>query len=134
MVATPRKCSKPNHERVLRILKETAAPMTAYAVLDAARKHGITAPPTVYRALKRLIGEGRVHRLESINAYVACTDAHHAHGTAVFAICNACGHVDEISETGTLKRLAAKANAHGFKVEHAVIELRGRCASCAAAG
>ena len=130
-MATPAKraTAKPNHERVLHILKDIAAPMTAYEVLDAARKHGITAPPTVYRALKRLIGEGRVHRLESINAYVACTDAHHAHGTAVFAICNDCKHVDEISETGTLKRLAAAASAHGFKVEHAVIELRGHCAS-----
>lgn len=126
--------AKPNHERVLHILKDSVAPMSAYAVLDAARKHGITAPPTVYRALKRLIGEGRVHRLESINAYVACTDAHHAHGTAVFAICNDCGHVDEINETGTLKRLAAKADTHGFKVEHAVIELRGHCGACAARG
>ena len=129
---TKRAAAKPNHERVLHILKDAAAPMTAYEVLDAARKHGITAPPTVYRALKRLIGEGRVHRLESINAYVVCTDAHPTHGTAVFAICNECGHVDEISETGMLKRLAATAAAHGFKVEHAVIELRGHCAACAA--
>lgn len=133
MATTPRRqAANANHEHVLRILKHAAAPMTAYAVLDVARKHGITAPPTVYRALKRLIGEGRAHRLESINAYVACNDAHHAHGEAVFAICNDCGNVEEISETGTLKRLAAKADAHGFKVEHAVIELRGHCGACAA--
>ena len=129
-----REPAQSNHERVLRLLNDSGVPMTAYELLDAGRKHGISAPPTVYRALKRLIRDGRVHRLESINAYVACNDAHHAHGAAIFAICNDCGHVDEISETGTLKRVAAKADALGFKVEHAVIELRGHCRVCATRG
>ena len=122
---------EPNHERVLRILKKSAAPMTAYEVLDAARKHSISAPPTVYRALNRLIGEGRVHRLETINAYIACAEAHHGHGSAVFAICNDCGQVEEISEEGSLKTLIAKADARGFQVDQAVIELKGHCGACA---
>jgi Fur family zinc uptake transcriptional regulator len=120
----------PNHERVLSILKKATAPMTAYEVLDAARKHNISAPPTVYRALNRLIGEGRAHRLDTINAYVACADAHHGHGNAVFAICNGCGQVEEIHEDGSLKKLLAKADAHGFTVDQAVIELKGHCGTC----
>lgn len=123
---------EPNHERVLNILRHAGAPMTAYAVLGAARKHKISAPPTVYRALNRLIGEGRAHRLESINAYVACADAHHGHGSAIFAICNDCGRVEEISEDGSLQKLLAKADAHGFKVDQTVIELKGHCGACTA--
>lgn len=119
-----------NHERVFNILRQADAPMTAYEVLDAARKHKISAPPTVYRALNRLIREGRAHRLESINAYVACADAHHGHSSAVFAICNDCGRVEEISEDDSLKKLRAKADARGFKVDHAVIELKGHCGAC----
>ena len=65
-----RAASEPNHERVFTILRQAGAPMTAYEVLDAARKHKISAPPTVYRALKKLIDEGRAHRLESINARI----------------------------------------------------------------
>lgn len=122
--------AEPNHERVFAILLQAHAPMTAYEVLDVARKHKITAPPTVYRALNRLIHEGRVHRLETINAYVACCDVHHVHGNAVFAICNDCGKVDEISESRSLKKLLAEAGEHGFKVDHAVIELKGHCEAC----
>ena len=118
-----------NHERVLRILRSAHAPMTAYEVLDAARKHDISAPPTVYRALNKLIELGAAHRLETINAYVAC-DAGHRHGAAVFAICSDCGQVEEISEVGTLKRLMAAADQHGFKVDEAVIELKGHCEAC----
>jgi Fur family zinc uptake transcriptional regulator len=121
-----------NHERILRILQSAGAPMTAYQVLDAARKHDISAPPTVYRALSKLIAQGVVHRLESINAYVACADADHQHGDAVFAICRDCGQVEELSEAGTLRRLKATANQTGFKVDKAVIELKGRCVSCVA--
>ena len=60
-----------NHQQVLQLLKSARSPMTAYEILDAVRKKGITAPPTVYRALARLQEDGMVHRLESINAYVA---------------------------------------------------------------
>lgn len=119
-----------NHERVLRILQGAQGPMTAYEVLDAARKHDISAPPTVYRALNKLIELGAVHRLETINAYVTC-GADHRHGAAVFAICNDCGQVEEISEAGALKRLVATADQRGFKVEDAVIELKGHCGACA---
>jgi Fur family zinc uptake transcriptional regulator len=125
---------EPNHERVFGILAKASAPMSAYEVLDAARRHMITAPPTVYRALNRLISEGRAHRLETINAYIACAHDHHGHGSAIFAICSNCGQVKEISEPAAIKRLTAEAGANGFQVEHAVIELKGRCADCAQEG
>jgi hypothetical protein len=66
--------------------------MTAYEILDAVRDKGITAPPTVYRALNRLVEEGLAHRVESINAYVACAHSHHSDGAVVFAICDNCGY------------------------------------------
>jgi Fur family zinc uptake transcriptional regulator len=105
--------------------------MTAYEVLNAVRRNGITAPPTVYRALTRLIGEGLAHRLESINAYVACAEPEHQHGPAVFAICRDCGNVDELEEVTLMRRLEKKAAQHGFVVDSATIELQGRCAACA---
>ena len=59
-----------NHERVLRALRQAARPMTAYEILDVLGPFGISSPPTVYSALNRLLEDGLVHRLESINAYV----------------------------------------------------------------
>ena len=76
--------------------------MSAYAILDAVQNARITAPTTVYRALSRLIADGAVHRLESLNAYVACSDLPHLHGSSVFAICRDCGHVDELAEVASI--------------------------------
>jgi len=122
-----------SQQEVLRALRAAKEPLTAYQVLDAVRAHGISAPPTVYRALNRLIEEGHAHRLESINAYVACTDDHeHRHVPAIFAICNNCGQVDELHENALVRRLQANATRNGFHVEAATLELRGRCAACTA--
>jgi Fur family zinc uptake transcriptional regulator len=105
--------------------------MSAYAILDAVRGDKIAAPTTVYRALARLMERGDVHRLESINAYMACRHERHDQGQTVFAICSACGHVDELAMPDLAERLRTNAIQHGFRVDAAVIELTGRCASCA---
>jgi Fur family transcriptional regulator, zinc uptake regulator len=119
-----------NYQRVYRALYSTGAPMTAYEVLDAVRPHGISAPPTVYRALSRLVDDGLAHRLESISAYVACADPKHHHDSAVFAICNGCGKIEELLAAAIIKRLHARAAEQGFKVSGTTVELRGRCAGC----
>jgi len=105
--------------------------MTAYAVLASLRSEGITGPPTVYRALRRLIETGLVHRLESINAYVACSQTHDHQTAAVFAICQKCGRVEELTEPSIMQRLTAAAHAQRFQLDEAVIELKGTCGTCA---
>jgi Fur family transcriptional regulator, zinc uptake regulator len=119
-----------NDVEILRVLRSAKSPMTAYAILDAVRSNRITAPTTVYRALSRLIENGVIHRLESLNAYVVCSDQPHPRGTSVFAICRDCGHVDELAEADVVQRLQADATRLGFQVETTTIELTGRCASC----
>lgn len=121
---------RPNHERVYRVLQAAGAPLTAYAILDALRPEGVTAPTTVYRALDGLMAKGLAHRLDSINAYVACADPDHRHGSAVFAICEACGLIDELLEHSTIRTLIRSTEKHGFRVRQATIELKGRCAKC----
>lgn len=120
-----------NHQLVLRVLQSANAPMTAYEILHALRQNGFNAPQTVYRALKRLMDSGDVHRLESINAYLSCSKHEHVHGPVVFAICRECGHVDELAVDALTKHLKANAKQHGFRVEAAMIELMGKCAFCA---
>lgn len=119
-----------NYEQVYRALCATHAPMTAYEVLDVVRPHGISAPPTVYRALNRLIEEGLAHRLESINAYVACIEPHRHHDSAIFAICDDCGSIEELFDPPGLKRLRAKAAERSFSVNRTTIEMKGQCAAC----
>jgi Fur family zinc uptake transcriptional regulator len=111
-------------------LRSADGPMTAYEILDAVRDKGITAPPTVYRALNRLVEEGLAHRVESINAYVACAHSHHSDGAVVFAICDNCGTVSEIEDSEAVAMLRGEAEADGFMVQRVAAEIRGLCGPC----
>jgi Fur family zinc uptake transcriptional regulator len=119
-----------NHELVLRMLLSAQVPMTAYEILRALLRYGIKGPPTVYRALDRLMDSGHIHRLESINSYLACANQRHSHGLAAFAICRKCGDVQELAERSLTDHLKTNAKQSGFHVDAATIELKGQCASC----
>jgi Fur family transcriptional regulator, zinc uptake regulator len=61
-----------NQSLVLEKLTQNDQPMSAYTLLDELRGDGFKAPLQVYRALDKLVAQGRVHRLDSISAFVAC--------------------------------------------------------------
>ncbi|RYD89941.1 MAG: transcriptional repressor [Sphingomonadales bacterium] len=123
-----------NQSLVLGVLKQAAAPRSAYDILDGLRGEGMRAPLQVYRALDKLMEMGLVHRLESLNAFVACADphdhAHHAHGVTAFAICEDCGSVTEFHDDAIESRLSAWQSTEHFKPEKTTIEIRGHCRAC----
>ena len=123
-----------NQSLVLGALTKADGPLSAYTILDRLREDGFRAPLQVYRALDKLLAAGLVHRLETLNAFVACAHPHcHAHGLIAFAICEDCGQVDEFSDDIVRERLGAWSTAKGFKAEKTTIEIRGHCANCLAA-
>ena len=99
---------------VLEILQTSEQPMSAYEILGKLRdKNPKIAPPTIYRTLSDLVERGRAHRLESLNAYIACkTDKHDE--SAVITICDDCGVVSEHIDTGVLDALSAVIANSGF--------------------
>ena len=116
---------------VLQALAGADGPTSAYALLDGLRAEGFRAPPQVYRALEKLIGYGLVHRVESLNAFVACAHPHpHRHGLLAFAICDRCGQVDEFTDTTIERRLGGWARDRAFAIGSAALELHGTCADC----
>lgn len=124
-----------NQSLVLETLTRAAGPLSAYAVLDQLRAEGVRAPLQVYRALEKLQAAGLVHRLESLNAFVACAHCDgdhkgHRHGLTAFAICSDCGQVNEFSDEQIEERLNGWANSSGFRAEKTTIEIRGHCAAC----
>lgn len=122
----------PNHALVFDALKKASRPVTAYELIDAVRAAGISAPPTVYRALNRLIADGRAHKIESTNTFVACTHAHPGNCVPVFVICDICGEASEFDDETIGAQLAKRAAERVFAIDRAVIELHGTCAKCAA--
>lgn len=120
-----------NQGLVLGTLIEAPAPLSAYDILDRLRAEGMRAPLQVYRALDKLVERGLAHRLESLNAFVACADEHcHRKGLIAFAICEGCGKVDEFADAVIEERLGGWAARTGFKTERTTMEIRGRCAQC----
>jgi Fur family transcriptional regulator, zinc uptake regulator len=123
-----------NQTLVFGELSRAEGPLSAYTILDQLRAEGFRAPLQVYRALDKLVEFGLVHRLESLNAFVACSHKDcQAHSAAAFAICEKCGQVNEISDPQLDERLRELAQASGFSLTKSVVELRGLCAECRAA-
>jgi Fur family transcriptional regulator, zinc uptake regulator len=120
-----------NQTLVLDKLSKTDLPMSAYTLLDELRGDGLKAPLQVYRALDKLVAQGRVHRLESISAFVACQHPDcTSHAATVFMICEKCGKVAEQSDAAVAIALAAVARNEEFAVARTSIELRGACGKC----
>ena len=112
-------------------LRRAGKPLSAYSLLDGLRDKGFRAPLQVYRALEKLIAAGEVHRLESLNAFVACRHKTCAnHGAAMFAICNDCGYVSEFADAELANRVRNSAETSGFALERTTIELHGLCRDC----
>ena len=123
-----------NQSLVFNALGDAEKPLGAYDLLDILRGDGLRSPLQIYRALDKLIGLGLVHRLESLNAFVACTHCgEQQHQSAAFTICDLCGKVSEVEDPDLARRLAQMAARSGFRLEKSTIELRGTCAECQAA-
>ncbi|MDY8107601.1 Fur family transcriptional regulator [Fulvimarina sp. 2208YS6-2-32] len=123
-----------NQSLVLGELRGAERPMSAYAILDRLRAEGLKAPLQVYRALDKLVAIGSAHRLESLNAFVACSHGGCSdHSATGFLICETCGSVAEFEDEDLSDDLTRRGEAKGFAVRRANIELIGMCSICNAA-
>ncbi len=120
----------PVRRRVLEILLEQHCAIGAYDVLERLRSENLgSQPPVAYRALDFWVSAGLVHKIQNLNAFVACTQPAHGHDP-IFMICRGCGTVAERTAgtgDGAAERAAAAA---GFHVESTVREVMGLCPNC----
>jgi Fur family zinc uptake transcriptional regulator len=123
--------TSPNETSVLTLLRHAPKPLSAYDILDNLRDGKMRAAVQVYRALAKLEKQGLVHRLESLNAFVACACAHEKSAPG-FMLCTCCGLVREFDAAASLN--AASKLDQNFKVETPNLELRGLCALCQTPG
>jgi len=118
---------------VRNLLGKTKGPLSAYAILDQLHDSGFRGPVQVYRALEKLMELGLVHRLESLNAFVACqqkTCDHQSKKTIMFTICEICGSVQELVNNGLEYLVRSLEKDIDFLTNRSVIELKGICSTC----
>jgi Fur family zinc uptake transcriptional regulator len=102
----------------------------AYDIIERMAVRGPRpAPITVYRALDFLEAHGLVHKIESRNAFVACTHPHEGQPAAML-LCEGCGLVVELDVPVVFAALEGAAATQGFAVQRSVVELSGLCTSC----
>ncbi len=118
-----------NEDIVLTALKQAARPLSAYQIMEQTTPKGVRVPQQIYRALHGLVGHRLIHRIETINAYLACQHAAHEH-QAAFTVCTACGRVEEVPLGRTIGNLTKAVAKTGFAVHATHLELSGLCAGC----
>lgn len=112
-------------------LETAKVPLSAYTLLDELRDDGFRAPLQVYRALEKLMEIGIVHRVETLNAFVACNETNCTKSkTIAFTICQTCGDVTELTDPALSSSLKKLAKSQGFEAKQSTIELRGLCKAC----
>ena len=132
-MARPSKLSAPAGELVLKVLRKTGEPMTAYTLLEKLKKKGINSAPIIYRALDALVKKGTVHKIKELAAFIACDcEMDHHHALSVLTVCGECKEVEELHNHAVIHQLEG-LRKQGIPLQaHAVIELPITCNACAA--
>ncbi len=120
-----------NQQIVFDIINKSSEPLKAYTILSNVQKKGIKAPPQVYRALDKLIEMGKIHKIESKNAFVACQNSScNISKATAFSICESCEEVTEISNSKISKYLSNFAKKAGMEYKKYNLEFFGLCKKC----
>ncbi|WP_169741265.1 Fur family transcriptional regulator [Andreprevotia chitinilytica] len=115
---------------VLSHLLDAHGPMKAYELLTALQKGRPGAsPPTVYRTLDFLVGMGLVHRIDSLQSFVACPIFHAPH-QGVMLVCERCHGVEELESPSWMETLRNEVAATGFVMNQHELEIKGLCRAC----
>jgi Fur family zinc uptake transcriptional regulator len=122
-----------NQKIIFDIIDKSGEPMKAYSILFNVQKKGIKAPLQVYRALDKLVEIGKIHKVESRNAFIACksSSCEISQATA-FSICNKCENVSEINNPKLSKYLTNFEDDTGMQYNKYNLEFFGLCKKCKA--
>lgn len=119
-------------KQILTLILQHGKPLGAYALMDLLEQNSErekVAPPTVYRTLDFLIKYRLIHKIHSLNAYLANTNPLRE-DSSVLLICATCGLAQEVPNNTIQQAINLSASQHRFAVKKQVIELSGVCYPC----
>ena len=120
-----------NQQIVLDLVEKSSEPLKAYSILFNVQKKGLKAPLQVYRALDKLVEIGKIHKVESRNAFVACKNSNcQVSKATAFSICESCEKVTEINNSKLSKYLNSFQDNSGMKYNKYNLEFFGLCKKC----
>ena len=120
-----------NQQIIFDFIEKAKEPLKAYSILFNVQKKGIKAPLQVYRALDKLVEIGKIHKVESRNAFIACKSSSCEISKATaFSICTKCENVSEINNPKLSKYLTNFEDDSGMNYNKYNVEFFGLCKKC----
>ena len=118
-----------NQRIVLDLLQNSGEPLKAYFILDSLKKEGLNSPLQVYRALDKLVELGRIHKIESKNSFIVCSNSNCASNT-IFTICERCDKVKELKNNNLTAGMSELIKKNGQSITRYNLEFFVLCKSC----
>jgi Fur family zinc uptake transcriptional regulator len=117
---------------VLENLFKSPGPVKAYDLMEnlRAQGHRLTAS-TIYRILEFFLQNGLVHRVNALNAFVACQEERKVEHNPLILVCPDCQATTEINDEGLYTTIFNRLGDLGFSVKDGSVEVRGVCRRCA---
>ena len=118
-----------NQKIVLNLLQSSGEPLKAYSILDSLKKEGLKSPLQIYRALDKLVELGRIHKIESKNSFIVCSNSNCASNT-IFTICERCDKVKELKNNNLAVGMSELIKKNGQSITRYNLEFFVLCKSC----
>ena len=119
--------------QVLELIWRNHHPVKAYDIIEkfkpSERTQGAAKPTTIYRALEFLLEKGLIHRVESLNAFIGCSNPLHVH-ELILLICKKCENVQERSAERVMESIKTELQQAHFIAHSKIIEIHGLCDRC----
>ena len=113
-------------ELLVAFLEREGRPLTGLMLVEMLQDQGeIVAASLVFRALRKLVERGTLHRLLTGRGYVP-TGA----PKEIYLYCTACGTVGRIAHEASFHKIAEAAERSRFRMTRPIVEVAGRCARC----
>lgn len=118
---------------ILDIFIQAKKPLSAYEVLNTLkRKRPNAEPPTVYRVIDYFVQKKLVHRIETGNKYVCCSQLNNFeskyHG--IIFLCQKCNLSFELLDEKCLSFIKYFSKKYAVSVDESLIEIKGTCREC----
>ena len=122
---------KHNDDLVLDIIKNNSKSLTAYEILNKVQRVKKIQPMSVYRSLKNLQTQGKIHKSNQNKSFLLCKDNEHEHiHNPVLVICKDCGKTEEL-EVGNFSKLLSNLKTKAqFQFSNFQMEVSSICKGC----
>lgn len=117
-------------KHILQLIWDSQCAVKAYDLLEEIKPNFNKAKPaTVYRTLDFLLEQGFIHKVMSLNAFIACKQFH-CNDNQILLFCTQCHKTEEKTGEEMIRNITYELKQSGFINQINSIEIQGLCVNC----